>query len=66
MEIRVNGEVVHIVAEKSVGSYLRACGIQADRVVVEHNGAVLPRDSWETTRLATHDRLEIVQFVGGG
>ncbi|MFO7718477.1 MAG: sulfur carrier protein ThiS [Thermodesulfobacteriota bacterium] len=66
MEIQVNGEAVQIAAGESVGSYLRACGMEANRVVVEYNGAVLPRESWETAQLAAHDRLEIVQFVGGG
>ncbi|HEV2107003.1 MAG TPA: sulfur carrier protein ThiS [Thermomicrobiales bacterium] len=35
-------------------------------VAVERNGEIVPRDHFETTRLAEGDRLEIVHFVGGG
>lgn len=35
-------------------------------VAVERNGEIVPKDHFETTRLANGDRLEIVHFVGGG
>ncbi|HXW77109.1 MAG TPA: sulfur carrier protein ThiS [Candidatus Eremiobacteraceae bacterium] len=50
----------------SVGDLLRAFGLAAPQVVVEHNGEPLPRDRFESTRLANGDRLEIAQVVGGG
>ena len=37
-----------------------------DRVAVEHNGAIAPRETWPTTHLSENDKLEVVNFVGGG
>ena len=45
---------------------LTALDLKADRIAVEHNGAIAPRASWPSTPIATGDRLEIVHFVGGG
>ena len=41
-------------------------GMKTDRVAVELNHDIVPRDQWERTQLADGDRLEIVHFVGGG
>jgi sulfur carrier protein len=40
--------------------------LKADRVAVEHNGVIAPRSNWSNVPIHTGDRLEIVQFVGGG
>ncbi|HEX4019593.1 MAG TPA: sulfur carrier protein ThiS [Acidobacteriaceae bacterium] len=40
--------------------------LKSDRVAVEHNGAIVARSTWSATILNAEDRLEIVQFVGGG
>ena len=41
-------------------------GMKQDRVAVELNRNIVPRDQWAETNLAEGDRLEIVHFVGGG
>ena len=41
-------------------------GLKGDRVAVEHNGEIVPRAQWTETPLSDSDRLEVVQFVGGG
>jgi sulfur carrier protein len=40
--------------------------LKADRVAVEHNGAIVERSRWSDTQLTAGDRLEVVHFVGGG
>ena len=40
--------------------------MKADRVAVELNRDIVPRDRWSTTELQEGDKLEIVHFVGGG
>jgi thiamine biosynthesis protein ThiS len=40
--------------------------MKPDRVAVELNREIVPRDRWSRTRLKESDRLEIVHFVGGG
>ena len=40
--------------------------LKADRVAVERNGDIVARATWTEVRLEDGDKLEIVQFVGGG
>jgi thiamine biosynthesis protein ThiS len=41
-------------------------GLNPGRVAIEYNLEILPRTKWDETRVTAGDRLEIVQFVGGG
>ncbi|MGA8763640.1 MAG: sulfur carrier protein ThiS [Candidatus Sulfotelmatobacter sp.] len=40
--------------------------LKPDRVAVELNREIAPRDRWSEIPLHEGDRLEIVHFVGGG
>ncbi len=40
--------------------------LPADRVAVERNLEIVPRDHWPATPIHVGDRLEVVHFVGGG
>ena len=40
--------------------------MRVDRVAVELNRELVPRDRWTATPVSDGDRLEIVHFVGGG
>ena len=66
MKVRINGQETDVSAVQSVGAYLASCGLDGQAVVVEHNGAVLPREGWASALLAEGDSLEVVSFVGGG
>ncbi len=41
-------------------------GMKSDRVAIELNHNVVPREHWPQTQLSDGDHLEIVHFVGGG
>lgn len=64
--ILVNGETREILPETRVTDLLVQLGLHAGRVAIEYNLRILPRTKWQDTRMAAGDRLEIVQFVGGG
>jgi thiamine biosynthesis protein ThiS len=66
MRLTVNGEVKDVPDQATLAALLASLGIEGKRVAVERNLEIAPRSLWETTRLADGDRLEIVQFVGGG
>ncbi len=66
MRIKVNGEEREILSPLSIQQYLESLGLSERRVVIEYNGEILSRESWETTILGDGDKLEIVHFVGGG
>lgn len=50
----------------TVAALLTAQGFDRTRVAVERNGEIIPRAQFEQTLLTENDRLEVVQFVGGG
>jgi len=50
----------------SLAQVIAALELKADRVAVEHNGEIARRDTWESVRLNSGDKLEVVHFVGGG
>ena len=53
-------------AGQSLAAVLTAQGFDRSRVAVERNGEIVPRAQFEETILAEGDKLEVVQFVGGG
>ena len=66
MEILINGESREVPLAISLQDLLRLLELKEDRVAVELNRDIVRRDRWPETRLRAQDRLEIVQFVGGG
>jgi sulfur carrier protein len=66
MKLIINGEEKSVDKVSSVSDLLRELGLKADRVAVELNREIAARTSWDSIRLKDDDRLEIVQFVGGG
>jgi sulfur carrier protein len=66
VRVIVNGESRELDAACSVAELLSQLRLMAGRVAVEINEEVVPRDAYPMRHLATGDRIEIVQFVGGG
>ena len=66
MHITVNGEPHDLPGPLSVAALLARLGVTAARVAVEVNEDVVPRGTYESHTVAAGDRVEIVQFVGGG
>jgi thiamine biosynthesis protein ThiS len=66
MKLIINGEERSFENVSSLASLLQNLGLKADRVAVELNREIVARGVWESTSLKDGDRLEIVQFVGGG
>jgi sulfur carrier protein len=66
MTISVNGENRAAKPGATVVDLLRELGLDSGRVAVERNLEILPRPKWPETQVASGDRYEIVQFVGGG
>jgi thiazole synthase len=64
--IRLNGEPHELATRTTVSALLNTLGLDARRVAVEHNRAVLPRTRYDSTTIAEGDEIEIVNFVGGG
>jgi thiamine biosynthesis protein ThiS len=66
MKVIVNGEERNFDSPITLFALVQALGMKTDRVAMELNRDIVPRDQWPVRQLAEGDRLEIVQFVGGG
>lgn len=66
MNVTVNGTPRQIEAELTILQYIELLGLEAERVAIEYNRAILPRAEFARQTLAEGDSLEIIQFVGGG
>ncbi len=64
--IMLNGEPRDVPYRQSVAGLLGALGLDARKVAVERNEAIVPRSAYADTVLGRGDRLEIVHFIGGG
>lgn len=66
MNLFLNGEPASAPDTVTVAEFLGQLGLPEKGVAVERNREIVPKSLYGTTRLAEGDRLEIVQFVGGG
>jgi thiamine biosynthesis protein ThiS len=64
--IAVNGEQRSAPAGINVYNLLISLGLDPARLAVERNRAILRKADWPTQLLDDGDKLEIVEFVGGG
>ncbi len=65
MRLKVNGQEREFENIGTVEDLIATLGIHR-MIVVEHNGTILKRDRYATSRLNEGDVLEIVHMVGGG
>ena len=65
MKLTINGQEQDF-SSATLAKLIEQLGMKPDRVAVELNRNIVPRDQWATTSLAEGDQLEIVHFVGGG
>ncbi len=66
MKLFINGAEREFAGVSSLSSLVEQLGMKPDRVAVELNREIVPRDRWSQVSLSEGDRLEIVHFVGGG
>ena len=65
MRIQVNGDTREVAARTVLG-LVEELGFDVRKVAVERNLAIVPRSLHAGTVLEDGDRIELVQFVGGG
>ncbi len=66
VRVRINGEGREVPAGLAVDALLAHLGLHPRMVVVEHNGAILRRESIDHAPVNDGDAFELVHFVGGG
>ena len=65
MRIQVNGEHRDTRAQ-TVLALVEELGLDVRKVAVERNLEIVPKSLHAATPIAEGDRIEVVQFVGGG
>ena len=63
--VRING-VEKALAGKNLLEYLKKAGFEPEKVVVERNLEIIPRDQLGNIVIQEEDSIEVLRFVGGG
>jgi len=66
ISIHLNGEARQVPEDITLAALVDWLELPADRVAVERNLEIVPRNQWSETMIGEGDRLEVVHFVGGG
>ncbi|MCX5711088.1 MAG: sulfur carrier protein ThiS [Candidatus Omnitrophica bacterium] len=66
MKIKINGKNEDIEKRLNLDQLILEKGLCAERIVVEHNLRIVPKEEWKRVILHELDNIEIVSFVGGG
>lgn len=67
MKARINGKE-ELILENSMTlqEFIINRGLSPEKVVIEVNLQIIPRDEWPQINLQDNDSIEIISFVGGG
>ena len=63
--VKINGEEKEI-AGKNLLEFLKETGFEPERVVVERNLMIIPKDQLGNVTIQDEDVIEVLRFVGGG
>ena len=67
MQIQINGEQREFAqSTMALSELIEQLSLAPQRIAIEVNRQIIRRVDWESTDINDGDRVEIVQFVGGG
>lgn len=66
MQVTINGESRSLEEGLSVRGLIEKLDLNPETVAVERNLEIVKRDRFGTQQIEDGDRIEIVEFVGGG
>jgi len=64
--VQVNGISRPLGEARTLAHLFAALGVDVAKKAVERNGEIIPVAALEQTPVLPNDRVEIIQFVGGG
>ena len=65
-KIQINGKKVALKQNFSILEVLKKYKLNRNKVAIELNGKILPQNEYRKKNLKNNDKIEIVQFIGGG
>ena len=66
MVVIINGDQHLIDSSNSLMDLLVSLEMTQRQIAVELNGEIIPKSTFEQQQLSDGDKIEIVQFIGGG
>jgi sulfur carrier protein len=66
MRLVINGEDKAVANVADIAALVASLGLNPRKVAIERNLEIVPRSLYAATGLCDGDRIEIVNFVGGG
>lgn len=66
MRIQLNGEDHVLPSAMTVARLVERLGLDGRKIAVERNLEIVPRSAYADEVVSEGDRIEIVNFVGGG
>jgi sulfur carrier protein len=64
--IQLNGEPYTIDGDARLLALIEKLNLRRGRIAIELNQSVIPKAEWASISLRPGDKVEIVNFVGGG
>jgi len=64
--IELNGETYSIGTDPRLLALVEKLNLRRGRIAIELNQSVIPKAEWASISLKPGDKVEIVNFVGGG
>ena len=65
-KIQLNGKKVKIQRNLSIKDLIKKFRLKEKKIAIELNGTILPKDRYKNKKVKNNDKIEIVQFIGGG
>ena len=65
-KIQLNGKKINISSKLTVFDILKKYKINEKKVAIELNGKILTKNNLKKKMIKNLDKIEIVQFIGGG
>ena len=65
-KIQLNGKKIKIHKDLKVKGLIKKYKLNEKKIAIELNGIILPKNHYGKKKLKDTDKIEIVQFIGGG
>ena len=65
-KIQLNGKKRVIKDKMRLFELINKLKLNNKKIAIELNGAILPKNKYKDRKLKNKDKIEIVQFIGGG
>ena len=65
-KIQLNGKKISINTNFSVRDLVKKYKLKEKKIAIELNGIILPKHHYAKKKLKNNDKIEVVQFIGGG